>query len=159
MTSKTHIAAGTLAALILLNYTKADVIYLFAGATLGSVLPDLDTEQSWIAQTMPYIDDFLRWVSKKANKNKKKGFNKQVHNMLKHRGLLTHSMCTLAIILYIYFFSFTNDFVLGVLVGVISHICMDGLSKFYFSTGTKKEEFVYHAVWVVNFVLIWKLVI
>ena len=149
MTSKTHIAAGSTVAIIASYFIRPDYIHLFSGAILGSILPDLDTEQSWIAQTIPWVDDTLRWVGQKA-----KGKNKLAYNILKHRGILTHSMITVFIALF-FMYVYRNDFAIGIVIGICSHLFLDFLSKNGLSTGTKKETVFYHVVWVLNIVLGW----
>jgi membrane-bound metal-dependent hydrolase YbcI (DUF457 family) len=149
MQSKTHIAAGFTVAIIASCFYTPDKIHLAAGAYLGSILPDIDTEASWIAQTIPWVDDFLRWVGQKA-----KGKNKLAYNTLKHRGILTHSLFTVFIALF-FVYVYRNDFVLGILAGICSHLFLDFLSKNGLSTGSKKEDVFYNLVWGLNFVLIW----
>jgi len=150
MTSKTHIAAGTMAALLLSHYSKCDPIYAFSGCILGSILPDLDTEQSWISQSIPYADDIVRMVGSGAKKKK----NKKVHNVLKHRGLLTHSILTL-IIAGAFLYYFQNYFVAGILAGIGSHLLLDKITNLKIvSTGTKSEETFYNISWIMNFSII-----
>lgn len=153
MTAKTHIAGGVLAGIAVTYFTKVDYIYLFSGAVAGSLLPDMDTEQSWAAQSIPWIDDVLRMVSKGS-----KGKSKKVHDTLKHRGLLTHSIFTVILCIYLYYM-FSNDFMLGVLVGVISHLCLDWVTKKRIvTTGDKKEGYVYNIIWIINIFLVWRII-
>lgn len=154
MTGRTHIAGGILASLIISQIVNIDMIYIISGGIAGSLLPDMDTEQSWAAQSIPWVDDLLRMVSKGS-----KGKSKKVHNGLKHRGWLTHSIITVILCIYLYYM-FSNDFVLGILLGVISHIGLDWITKKKLvTTGDKKEDYVYNFLWVVNIILIWRMAV
>jgi membrane-bound metal-dependent hydrolase YbcI (DUF457 family) len=128
------------------------MIYILSGCFAGALLPDMDTEQSWASQSIPWVDDVLRMISKGS-----KGKSKKVHNGLKHRGWVTHSIFTVGVSGYLYY-KFYNDFTLGITLGIISHLCLDWVTKKGFvSTGTSKEITVYNALWIINCILIWRI--
>ena len=152
MTSKTHIAGGVLIASAILSYKQMDMVHIFSGAILGNVLPDMDTEQSWISQTIPWIDDTIRMISRGA-----KGKSKKVHNTLKHRGILTHSIVTIIISCFV-LYVFRNVFTLGIVAGIVSHLVLDWVTKIgIVTTGKKSEDVAYNLIWVVDFMLIWRI--
>jgi inner membrane protein len=152
MTSRTHIAGGVLISLAILRLSDCDPIHIIAGGILGSVLPDLDTEQSWIAQATPWVDDLLRMTAKGS-----KGKSKKVHNTLKHRGLLTHSVFTIIIFCALWYV-WQNDFTLGITAGVVSHILLDKVTKTgIVTTGGKREDWVYNLLWVLN-IIVWRMI-
>ena len=100
--SKTHIATGITAGLVCLTFTQPNLREYLPGIILGSTMPDIDTEKSWISQAIPFVDDKLRKLG-----------------VLKHRGI-THGLSGIIaiIIMYIrvsaiikrlcFFFSFLN---------------------------------------------------
>jgi membrane-bound metal-dependent hydrolase YbcI (DUF457 family) len=128
--SKTHIACGLLTGLVISKVTSNysfDYYYLVPGLILGSTTPDLDTEKSWAAQTIPFVDDLLRKTK-----------------ILKHRGL-THGITGIifAVILY---FLIKNQFTLGFGVGYISHCLLDMLCS-KIKVTTKHDNAVYKLTW------------
>jgi len=136
MLSKTHIGTGILATLGLIQLTNISFngFELIPGAILGSTFPDIDTSKSWAAQTIPFVDDFLRKLG-----------------ILKHRKI-THGITgTIASILI--FLLIRNDFTLGFTLGWIFHILLDIIAK-KLNITCKQDNKVYNIVWIINIILI-----
>lgn len=131
MTSKTHIAFGITASLIVLHFTKdMNLLEYIPGIILGSAAPDIDTQKSWAAQSLPLVDDVLRDF----------GF-------LKHRGV-THGLTGIAIMIFLLYL-IKNDFMFGFGIGYISHCLLDIVSK-KIGIICKKEKILYNLFWIVN---------
>jgi inner membrane protein len=142
MNSKTHIAFGLTLNCALAYFSNTNILMLAPFAIIGSVMPDIDTEKSWAAQTVPFVDDFLRFISRKTN-----GF-------FKHRNIFTHGPIAIIILLYlIYKYSF-NYFLIAFSIGYISHIILDNITKKRINTGTKNEDFFYNLIWIFNFIIL-----
>jgi len=141
MMSRTHVAFGVTATIILINIktgNRFNYWELIPGAVIGSTMPDVDTNSSWMAQSIPLVDDVLR----------KTGF-------LKHRGI-THSIWAL-IIMIILAFTIRNDFMLGFAVGYTSHIVLDKISGIIKIT-CKCDKKIYNIVWILNTALVCRII-
>jgi membrane-bound metal-dependent hydrolase YbcI (DUF457 family) len=138
MLSKTHIASGLTFGLAAIVSDKIDLneFKFFSGIILGSVLPDIDTQKSWISQIVPYIDSMLR----------KSG-------ILKHRGI-THSIfVVISMIVACYFFR--DSFLIGITVGYSVHCFSDKiLTNLKIQISQKNDDVLFNLFWFVNFLLI-----
>ncbi|MEN8906637.1 MAG: metal-dependent hydrolase [Clostridiales bacterium] len=146
MTGRTHAAAAiVLATAITHQYTSEVVLAAF----IGGLLPDIDTPKSLVSDLIPGIDNVWNFIkkrflsiktssSKKAN-SLRKGFLKNIlkiisfvftflHDLFKHRGILTHSAITL-IIFWIILVKYDNMFMYALFLGIISHHILDMLTN------------------------------
>jgi inner membrane protein len=121
MLSKTHIINGISFVSItllfnthyqLLNIKSDNNIYIYTGAILGSILPDIDHPKSWISKLSPV----------------------PVHRLFKHRGI-THSKI-LILIVFLCGYLLKSFFVQGLTIGLLSHSIMDLIN-----TKFNKKEF------------------
>lgn len=130
MTKETHIKGGYLFALLALPliYNNYIIYYNFYYRVIllliyiyfsyfGSLLPDIDMRGSYISKRFPII-------------------YKKIGKRLRHRGL-THSLIFLSILSFLgeILFKWTDNNIVffclssGIIVGCISHICLDLLTK------------------------------
>jgi membrane-bound metal-dependent hydrolase YbcI (DUF457 family) len=128
--SKTHISFGICAGLLLLtsNY-NFNSYELFPGLIIGSCFPDIDTEKSWAAQCVPFIDDKLRDIG-----------------VLKHRGI-THSIYAVIMMVLLYML-IQNYFIMGFAIGYIGHILLDTLSH-KFKITCKHDNKIYTIILII----------
>lgn len=145
MTGRTHAAAAIVFTTIITHKYNSEIIL---GAFIGGLLPDIDTPKSMVSDLIPGIDNVwslirsffssLKVRSQKATSSLKNGFFKNIlkfitnlfafmHDLFKHRGILTHSAITILIILLIKHYN-NNLFMYALLIGVISHHLMDLLT-------------------------------
>jgi membrane-bound metal-dependent hydrolase YbcI (DUF457 family) len=145
MTGRTHAAAAiVLATAITKEYSSEIVLAAF----IGGLLPDVDTPKSLVSDLIPGIDNVWNFIkntfsSIKTSASKKSsvlksGFLKTIlkaivfiftflHDLFKHRGILSHSAITL-IILWIIMIKFDTMFLYALFLGVISHHILDMLT-------------------------------
>lgn len=138
MLSKSHIASGLTVGITVIGITKFNfnITEYIPAIILGSVMPDIDTSKSWVSQTIPFIDDYLRKLG-----------------LFKHRGL-THGISGIVIMCLLYFL-FRNDFMLGFGIGYITHCITDILvSLVKIETNSKNDKRFYNIFWVFNIMLI-----
>jgi hypothetical protein len=118
---RTHAAAAICASTLIMDKISSSVVL---GAFIGGIICDIDTKESLVAQLVPGVDNLWHVVREFAKKYK---FN-FIHDLLKHRGILTHSFVTVLISTAAYFV-FKNDFTLALLIGISSHHFLDLISK------------------------------
>jgi len=149
MLSRTHVSIGILTALSFLIFKTDQPINLrefIPGAVLGSIIPDIDTARSWAAQTIPFIDDLLRKLG-----------------VLSHRGLAHGNEKIIGIFIissllyWIYFKYYTNDLMLGLSIGYISHIIADYIAKHIKLTCKKHDGCIFKLAWMINILLLIKI--
>lgn len=129
MNKKGHYGGFVAAAAVSFIITK-DPVLSFSGAWLGSFIPDVDNDKSYINAKIYLFRDFYKPIQKLAFKNK------HTYNIFKHRGALTHSWLTIAILIILYKYFNDNSFLFGILIGVFIHHILDmftshGLRYFY----------------------------
>jgi membrane-bound metal-dependent hydrolase YbcI (DUF457 family) len=137
MLSKTHIAAGIFTVLSYMNFNnniEFNCFELIPGAMLGAATPDIDTKNSWVSQTVPFIDDKLRELG-----------------LLKHRGL-THGLTGIISMVALYMI-ISNNFTLGFIIGYISHCVLDIVASKLEIT-CKNDKKVFNFFWTLNLTLI-----
>jgi membrane-bound metal-dependent hydrolase YbcI (DUF457 family) len=138
-------------------HTKVDLKELIPGAIIGSCLPDMDTQKSWVAQAIPFIDDKLRDIGVfnhrgithgmiKTKKMKKS--NKKVNILNVYTGMIF-----LAFIFYVLLKKFNNDLMIGITVGYASHVILDLFAEFIGIT-CKSDNKMYNIGWIINTILI-----
>jgi membrane-bound metal-dependent hydrolase YbcI (DUF457 family) len=125
MNKNTHIAAGVL--------TSIGIVYaggsleLIPGIMIGSVLPDLDANHSYIRSKVKIIAKIYDFLPNNL--------------VFQHRGLLLHSAWTIAL------FSYLNvkygTIFGGIAIGCLSHHLLDmltsqGLKKYFWPICAKK---------------------
>ena len=110
MMLKTHLVFSFLIGLVIINYLDFSNKYLFlAILTFASVLPDIDLPRSKIG--------------------KKFGFISRIINIFfGHRGLF-HSLFLGLILFFVFYYFNLKLIAIAVLIGYISHLLMDGLTK------------------------------
>jgi membrane-bound metal-dependent hydrolase YbcI (DUF457 family) len=128
MNKKGHYGGFVAAAAVSFAITK-DPILSISGAWLGSFIPDVDNKKSHINSQIYLFRSFYKQIQKLAFKNS------TTYNIFKHRGALTHSWLTIAIIATLYKY-YDNSFLFGLLIGVFIHHILDmftcqGLRYFY----------------------------
>ena len=112
MTYKTHIVGGIVLAGVIHQhfFTLSELQFTcyYIGATVGSLLPDIDHPQSFISQQMRLLHyPFQRLGHRKG----------------------THSLLALAIVFEIMYLLFGKNYVgLGVVLGYLSHLLLDMLN-------------------------------
>jgi len=118
MTNKTHImfgvAVNATATYFLKDYIEIDLSHVLLGAIIGSQFPDLDSECSWITQTIPLPYKLLSKTKKLHHKT--------------HRTILLHSLYTI-IVTIILMLMFKNSIIIGFGIGIITHIVTDNFIK------------------------------
>jgi membrane-bound metal-dependent hydrolase YbcI (DUF457 family) len=152
MTSKTHIAFSVLCLTIVYQFVCFDFSSYLCTAVCFSVLPDIDTEKSWAAQSIPYIDDFLRFISKNQKKWK----------FFKHRNKITHSILVPVLL---FFLAYKNldyiycYFYLSAGIGWLSHVVLDFVAEkiIRIKCNTKQEDIVFNIFWIISIVLNFKI--
>ncbi|MBI4144985.1 metal-dependent hydrolase [Candidatus Woesearchaeota archaeon] len=109
MLGRTHIAIGILLALLLLPFISVPSKLLFVAlVAFGSLLPDVDHENSKINKVIPVT----RWIPK----------------LFKHRGFF-HSIFPV-IIIYGVFWYFNERFIgLSLAFGYLTHLFSDSLTR------------------------------
>jgi len=136
MTSKTHIifgvAVNTTATYFLKDYIDIDLSEILIGSIVGSLLPDLDSSNSWITQTIPLPYKLL-------SKTKKLYYNT-------HRTIILHSIYTI-IISIVLMILFKNSITIGLGIGIISHIITDYSIK----CNSLLEKICYHLSYFIIF--------
>lgn len=114
MTNKTHImfgiAVNTTAIYLLKDYIKLDLSHVLLGSLIGAQFPDLDSDCSWITQTIPLPYKILSKTKKLHYKT--------------HRTVLLHSIYTIIIFIAL-MIMYKNSLIIGFGLGVISHILTD----------------------------------
>ena len=150
MMGKTHMAIGFLAGVLLFSVVDANPVVFVPLVVLGSLLPDVDHENSKINRLVPVT----RWVPK----------------FFKHRGFF-HSVFP-ALILYTVSYA-TGTLVLGmpVVLGYLAHLFSDCFTRLgcnllhplstlrvqgFLMTGGITEAVVLIVVWSANVVLVVK---
>lgn len=155
MTYKTHIAGGILLTLCVTTLiqptTLSEIITLYGGTVIGSLLPDIDHPESKINKYNPF--DFI------------------IGSVVNHRGV-THSIIGLATTLLIgaimaLICGLKLWFMFGIGIGYLSHLILDmmtpsGVPLFYprknrynickISTGSNGEKALLAMIW---FVFVW----
>jgi len=137
MLSRSHIASGITAALVLISVSPLPInlTEFIPAAILGSVTPDIDTGKSWASQVVPFIDDTLRDL-----------------HLLKHRGI-THGISGIMAMILLYFF-IHNDFTLGFCVGYITHCITDKiLSVLKIKITPRSDRYLFNMFWIANIIL------
>lgn len=113
---KVHLATGIITP-VAISYILKDITPGLAigviSSGVGSLLPDMDADYSKIRHMLPRVA---------------KLYDKLPKNLIfKHRGLLLHSVLTLIPFIYLYYV-FYNWLTLGLLMGIITHHLLDGLT-------------------------------
>lgn len=123
MRYKTHLLTSTTITLALTEYTNLEPnILLFGGVLIGSLLPDIDEENSFIGK-------------------RSLGISSIVHSIFGHRGF-THSLLA-ALLVFLPYFFWEYTFLLGLSLGYLLHIIGDFFSVsgvplfWFFSKKTK----------------------
>lgn len=129
MNKKGHYGGFVAAFAVSFAITK-DPILSISGAWLGSFIPDVDTKKSHINAKIYLLRDIYKPIQKIAFKNS------ITYNIFKHRGALTHSWLTIAMLITLYKHFNDNSFLFGFLIGVFIHHILDmftcqGLRYFY----------------------------
>lgn len=137
MLSRSHIASGLTVGLLYFNFYKQPEITVFvSGIIFGSIIPDIDTEKSWISQTVPGVDKILRKT-----------------NILKHRGI-THGFTGILAMIALYYYIHT-DFTTGFVLGYIMHCVTDSiLSLIKVKTNYENDKTLFNIFWIINITLI-----
>ncbi len=101
----THVAGGLLLSLFMMLFISPDsnLIFLIL-VIIGSLLPDIDCRTS------------------------KVGKNKKVHKLVEHRGIF-HSILMAFLLYLLVELQLSSNVSLGFLIGYISHILLDGMTK------------------------------
>ncbi|MES0334783.1 MAG: metal-dependent hydrolase [Candidatus Magnetobacterium sp. LHC-1] len=118
MTGKTHATAGALAGIVFSKYTNEPMVMMTIFSVLGGLLPDIDSPESIISTILFPIAK--PWAI--ARKFFKKHKFKMLGDMFEHRGI-THSLLPILPLLI-----WRNIIVLGLIVGILSHIAIDMLN-------------------------------
>lgn len=133
MTGKTHSALGLFTGLAILhNNPDLSTYSVVSGVWIGSLIPDLDTQKSHIAQLFPPIS----WL---------------IDKITKHRGF-THTMFPLLLLLSYYYFN--SNICLWVGIGACTHLILDVVTKTLKITCTsagetsKGEETIFVLLWI-----------
>jgi len=110
MLARTHLAFGFLAALWLKPMISTNNIYIFfALFLLGTILPDLDNENSLINSKIPIIPHILSIF-------------------IKHRGIF-HSIYFAILLPGLIWFFINKSYGVALFAGYLSHLLMDGFTK------------------------------
>ncbi|MBW3022991.1 metal-dependent hydrolase [Candidatus Woesearchaeota archaeon] len=104
---KTHIVAGFLAGILLIPYLNpANQILFMALVLIGAILPDIDHPNSKLGKRVKVVSMFFE-----------------------HRGFF-HSFLVLPVIaLILYYFTKTNFYSVPLVIGYISHLLTDAVTK------------------------------
>ena len=108
------IAVNTTAIYLLKDYIKLDLSHVLLGTLIGSQFPDLDSDRSWITQTIPFPYKILKHTKKLYYKT--------------HRTVLLHSIYTIIMSIAL-MIMFKNSLIIGFGLGIISHILTDSCIK------------------------------
>lgn len=131
MTNKTHIVSGVAVSLTATYFFKdldLNLAYVMLGTLIGSQLPDLDSDRSWITQTFPYPYKFLKNTKKLYYKN--------------HRTVLLHSFYTVYVMIFLTVMIKNNIFT-GLGLGMITHILFDRIKIIKIKCNSVAETCVY----------------
>jgi inner membrane protein len=110
MLARTHLAFGFLSGLVLMNSIPTGNIFIFFGLILlGSVLPDIDAENSFIVNKLPWL-------------------LKPVSMVTSHRGVF-HSLIGALLISGIVFYFISRVYGFALFLGYTSHLLIDGFTK------------------------------
>ncbi|WP_028401073.1 metal-dependent hydrolase [Ectobacillus panaciterrae] len=154
MRGHTHLLAGAALALATSKYThiEANTIWFTSAAAFGALLPDIDHPKSTLGRIIKPIS----WA---------------LHSIFGHRTI-THSLLFLFIVTSLLWTVFPNYpfVVMGICIGVISHLMLDALTvsgipllyplktkirfPFYTRTGSFTELVLFVLLVITNFVLI-----
>lgn len=104
MTGFTHLATGTLTAVLLNRYLHLP-LEVSSAVILGSLLPDIDHTGSTIGKKMPFISFLI--------------------SLFGHRGI-THSLAFMLLFLFAGYYSY--PFFYGLAIGIGVHIAGDALT-------------------------------
>lgn len=149
MMSKTHICYGMMATLTFMNMRLgADIKELIPGAILGSCIPDIDTQKSWVSQSIPLIDDKLRDIGILKHRGITHGIVRSKKGKANYIGILLISF-----IFYILFSFYSNDLMIGIILGYFSHIILDIFAELIGIT-CKVDKKMYNVGWIINTFLI-----
>lgn len=170
MTGKTHLTCGITFGLLISKYFNLDLvdsIPILLTSSIGSLVPDCDQKQSTIGKLL-LIDNVIVKVNKIVSKMKIKALK----GMAGHRGF-THCLIFPAILAFLYLNLGQLNWMLGLLVGYLSHLAIDMLNDkgipVLFPLTTKKihvlsittgkwvESILWIGLWLVNIYLILKL--
>ncbi len=114
MVGFTHLGFG------LLLGTAFHSKYVFILSGIGSLLPDIDANNS-------IINKLIHSSKKNSNRNRNGSKNRNRNNYLKHRGIM-HSLTVPFLIYLIYFAFMRNNLILPFIVGYLSHLLLDMLT-------------------------------
>lgn len=137
MTSKTHAALGLFSGLIIKKYyPNFDTYDVISGAIIGSLLPDLDTQNSVMAKIFPLV-------------------SRVVDKLTKHRGF-THMTFPLLLIFLYYQYHYLPWLSLG--IGSASHSLIDFATYALGITCDKEgnigEKIIYYILCIINIAMI-----
>ena len=109
MMARTHLAFGFLFGLLYMNFFSVSNPILFMSfVLLGALLTDIDHPQSKAGRKIKPISHLIEW-------------------MFGHRGLF-HSIWIPLILFLVYNYWFKHVILLGIIVGYVSHLLIDGLT-------------------------------
>jgi len=97
-------------------------LYLVIGVSIGSYLPDLDAEYSFIRAKIPLIPFIYSSIQETAK------VSKVSNDIFKHRGALLHSWITAALFAILWLYT-GFDALFGVMLGILGHHALDAPSK------------------------------
>ena len=141
MTNKTHImfgvAVNVTATYFLKDYINLDISHVLLGAIVGSQFPDLDSDCSWITQTIPYPYMLLKHTKKLYSNT--------------HRTVVLHSIYTIIVMIGL-IYALWNSLIIGFGVGLITHVITDNFIK----CNSLAEKVCYHVSFVTIIILIIK---
>ncbi|MER2261169.1 MAG: metal-dependent hydrolase [Psychrobacillus sp.] len=110
MTGNTHIIGGLAASLAISQMTDYDPVLLVVGGVVGAIIPDICHGGSMIGRRFPLI-------------------SKIINKVFGHRSF-THSLLfILLLVALMNYFSWNKSIMMGVSVGVASHLLLDMATK------------------------------
>lgn len=110
MTGNTHIIGGLAASLAISQVTDYDTVLLVVGGVIGAILPDICHGGSKIGRTFPFL-------------------SKIINKIFGHRSF-THSLLFILLLAAMMnYFSWNKAIMMGISVGVASHLILDMATK------------------------------
>lgn len=124
MRGKTHLIFGIATAVAYVNFVDFN-IGIIAGTLAGSLLPDVDSEESTINRLCPPIAAAYKRLHKMSFR-----YRGNLYLWTKHRGAMMHSIWTLValFVLAVITPSQIDNMVYGLILGVSGHHFLDSLT-------------------------------
>ena len=117
MNKRGHKIGGVIATSLTLAVLEPNILdgaMLTCGIMLGAMLPDIDADYSYFNHKFRIISKVYKLIPN--------------HNIVfRHRGLLFHSIYTILLLTILYTI-FNYKWILGIIIGVLSHHILDMLT-------------------------------